>query len=800
MQEENRTGQGTAESAGGTSPEDYVFALDIGTRSIIGIVGLPREEKLEICAVEIAEHEKRAMIDGQIEDIQQVSRVAGNVKSQLEARIGAPLNRVCVAAAGRALRTQKVHYELSLPEPQVITHEIICRLEAGAIQQAEERFAPQAGEEDLSVFYLVGYSVTRYTLDNYPLANLLDHRGQVLTADVIATFLPREVVDSLYTAMQKCGLEVSSLTLEPIAAMNAAIPQNLRLLNLALVDIGAGTSDIAVSKDGGVVGYTMATIAGDEITETLMKEYLVDFTTAERMKLELDQSEQITFQDILGLEQQVPVSQLKEKIQPVMRRLAEEICQQILQANGEPPSAVFLVGGGSKLPGLCACVAELLHLSPARVALGGKNFSNYLTQAEPELASPEFATPLGIAVSSALNLISDSFTILLNGSNAKLFRSNSLSVLDVLLMNGYRYHQMMSRSGKSLVYELDGESQSVYGGHPTLAKIQLNGKEASLSDTVRAGDSIVFQPALPGEDARITLGEAADLTSPGSVFLRGQEFSLGTIATVNGLPGDPAQLLNPRDRIRTRPVKTLEQLLSFAGEPEDMEFTVNGISVPPHTLLHPGDQIQPRPLNPDPPQKETPAEPQLPAGMPQTNDAAASEPLPESEATSAQTDPLLPHEEDPNQIPAGISEQVQALLQQILPEPPSANTSLPLVLPQEPSQDAGEPEPETNSDIPEEESPSAEKPAASPEPEVSSAVQTRFPMRLTLNHSSVTLKEKTDRSPYCLIDMLNLVNIDLSTPHGSIVLRINGREAGYLDPLQEGDQVEIYWDGKTRNA
>ena len=99
---------------------------------------------------------------------------------------------------------------------------------------------------------------------------------------MVATFLPSEVVDSLYAVMVEAGLEVASLTLEPIAALNAAIPEDIRLLNLALVDIGAGTTDIALCRDGGVVGYTMATVAGDEITEALMRACLVDYHTAER--------------------------------------------------------------------------------------------------------------------------------------------------------------------------------------------------------------------------------------------------------------------------------------------------------------------------------------------------------------------------------------------------------------------------------------------------------------------------------------------------------------------------------------
>lgn len=142
-------------------------------------------------------------------------------------------------------------------------------------------------EEDSQRMLLVGYTATRYQLDGYPLANLLDHTGTTLAADVVATFLPGGVIDSLYAVMRQVGLDVQSLTLEPIAALNAAIPAQLRLLNLCLVDIGAGTSDIAVCRDGGVVGYTMATVAGDEITEALMRAYLVDFETAERIKTRL---------------------------------------------------------------------------------------------------------------------------------------------------------------------------------------------------------------------------------------------------------------------------------------------------------------------------------------------------------------------------------------------------------------------------------------------------------------------------------------------------------------------------------
>ena len=220
--------------------KDLIFALDIGTRSVVGVVGRPVGDRLKVMDVEMAEHGKRAMMDGQIDDIKQVGALARTVTQRLESRLGVRLERVCVAAAGRALRTQKGSFTLELPEEQSIDAEQISALEAGAVSVAEE--ALQSDGDSRRQMFLVGYTVAQYRLDNYPMANLQYHTGRKAEADVVATFLPGEVVESLYAAMRTAGLQVASMTLEPIAAMNAAIPAELRLLNLAMVDIGAGTT------------------------------------------------------------------------------------------------------------------------------------------------------------------------------------------------------------------------------------------------------------------------------------------------------------------------------------------------------------------------------------------------------------------------------------------------------------------------------------------------------------------------------------------------------------------------------
>lgn len=506
-----------------------VFALDIGTRSIIGMVGTVEDGKVKIIAIDKAEHTNRAMIDGQIENIEKVSQLAGQVKKRLEDKVNFRLDRVCVAAAGRALRTKRADFELELPGAQLIDDEVISRLEAGAISKAEDAFDDDNLNEGISRrFYLVGYTVCQYYLDNYMMSSLKDHRGQKVKVDLIATFLPSEVVESLYTTMHKIGLEVASITLEPIAAINSTIPENLRLLNLVMVDIGAGTSDIAACMNGSVTGYTMATLAGDEVTETIMKEYLVDFKAAENIKAQMDFEEEITFTDILGFEQTVPRPEILQCIQSTSGLICKEISEKILEVNGGPPSALFLAGGGSKLTGLKDGLTAALQMNPNRVAIAGKNFQASAFSDEYDLNNPEYATPLGIAISSGLNMINDSFRVILNGKPAKLFRSGSFTVLNLLMMNGYSFQDIMGRSGLNLIIMVNGKRKVFYGTAAQPASLFINKQEGKLSEIVHAGDCIDFIPAVHGTSATACLGDIEGAQTCLEILLNGRKASLRT--------------------------------------------------------------------------------------------------------------------------------------------------------------------------------------------------------------------------------------------------------------------------------
>lgn len=500
-------------------PQNLVYALDIGTRSIIGMLATRVGERMQIQAMETRLHTRRVMVDGQIEDIAQVAAAVREVTVRLEESAGCRLERACVAAAGRALRSERGHSALEQAAPEPVSQALIAQLEAAAVADAETKL--HDGENDPQRMLLVGYTATRYLLDGYPLVNLLDHTGKSLAADVVATFLPGGVLDSLYAVMRQAGLEVESLTLEPIAALNAAIPAQLRLLNLCMVDIGAGTSDIAVCRDGGVVGYTMATVAGDEITEALMQAYLLDFDTAENLKAALAQGGTLEFTDVLGLPQTQTAEEVAAVVAPASDTLADEIAKEILAVNGGAPSAVFLAGGGSKLPGLQERVAAALGMDPKRVAVAGLHFQNTVYSDSLELNDPAYTTPLGIAASAGLGLINDSCQVLLNGVPAKLFRSGSLPVMELLMMNGYTYTDLLGRNGKPLAIKVDGQPRVFHGEPATPARLQVNGKDAVPTVVIHAGDHVDFTPAKPGADCRLTAGELAKLLHTPSITVNG---------------------------------------------------------------------------------------------------------------------------------------------------------------------------------------------------------------------------------------------------------------------------------------
>ena len=217
------------------------------------------------------------------------------------------------------------------------------------------------------------------------------------------------------------------LTLEPIAAMNMAVPESMRRLNLALVDIGAGTSDIAVSNGGTVTGYAMVPMAGDQITEALSNKYLLDFPAAEELKRQLEKPvEYLTFRDIMGFEYRHQKVDLIAGLEEIINDLAGKIAEAIIKLNGHPPQAVLCIGGGSLTPNLTNKIAACLDLPENRVAVTGYEQAAELIKTFNKLMPPQAITPLGIVKDALFNRVLKLITVKVNDRTVRLFRGRIL--------------------------------------------------------------------------------------------------------------------------------------------------------------------------------------------------------------------------------------------------------------------------------------------------------------------------------------------------------------------------------------
>ncbi len=513
--------------------DDLIFALDIGTRTVVGIVGMMVDEMFHVVDYEVVPHTKRSMMDGQIEDIDEVAKIVEKTKRALEERQSMEFTNVAIAAAGRALKTERVTIEIEIPTDEPISEQLAESFEMEAISTAQQRIDSIQEETESISFYCVGYNIIGYELDGYKMKSIKGHKGKKIQVEVIAAFLPSMVVESLYSVMERNNLEVSGLTLEPIAAMNVIVPAEVRLINIALVDIGAGTSDIAISQNGSIVAYAMATTAGDEITEEIIKHYLVDFETAERMKLSAGEGD-LTYRDILGFEYTITTDEFYAAIHPSIDALADTITQTIININSGAPAAVFLVGGGSLLPNLTQLISDKLGIAESRIAVSGSNYIKSVVVTEDSLKGPAFVTPIGIGVTSVIDSGYDFSNVFLNGKKFKVFDTKNLKVFDVLLMGGYKTKEILGRSGTDLVYTLNGREVVRRGEVGKPAELTLNGNTTTLNSFVKKWDKIEITPAVAGEAPKVKLFDLMKQIEPIIVTLDEREYSFEPTASVNG--------------------------------------------------------------------------------------------------------------------------------------------------------------------------------------------------------------------------------------------------------------------------
>lgn len=721
-------------------PGQLVFGLDIGTRSIVGTVGYRVGEKFYVVAQSIREHDTRSMLDGQIHDIYKVGKTISEVKGELEDKLGRQLKDVCIAAAGRVLKTVTVRVDQELEGDHEVGGEDIYALDSMGVEKAYAEFS-EDNETDLK-FYCVGYSVVRYYMNGYTIGNLEGHKAKTIGADIIATFLPEDVVDGLYKAVGVAGLEVVNLTLEPIAAIRVAIPEMYRMLNIALVDVGAGTSDISITKDGSIIAYGMIPIAGDSLTEVIAKHCLVDFATAEHIKRETGVKEQIEYRDIMGLPQTITTEEVEKITAPVIENMTRQVADKIRELNGDKSvSAVFVVGGGGRLPGYTQALAKELDIQKERVAVRGEEVMMNIEFLEQDAHRDSLmVTPIGICL-SFYEQSNNFIFVYFNEQRIKIYDNNKVAVVDAAMQAEFPNDGLFPKRGKELNYSVNGKPRITRGELGEAAVITVNGNETDIYAPIHANDQIKVIESTAGAAAQLDINQLPEFGTTMRVEVNDKKVDLPKFACVNGNLQSGYYSIQENDNIEILNYYTVRQIAEFMDViiNQEMNIYVNNKLADMDTKVYENFSVI-----------WTMEVLQLSDKEKYDQDVSYAD-LPEDDGTYVKR--------EREEMPVGVTFGNEPTAQQIEPETEDAQESGEAVT----QEDV---EIETKTDIP-------------------------LSIHVTVNGQEIQMSGKSE---YVFVDVFQYIDFDLSRPKGSgIVTNLNGREAQYMESIHSGDVIEIYW-------
>ena len=736
-----------------------VFGLDIGTRNVVGTVGYQTDDKeFVVTAQYVREHETRAMLDGQIHDIGRVAKTIKEVKDELEKQTGQPLEEVCIAAAGRVLKTVTTHVEYEYAQESVVTGEDVHTLDLLGIEKAQE--ALKEVNDTSYKFYCVGYSTVKFFLNDEVFISLEGHKANKIGEDIIVTFLPEDVVDGLYAAVGQAGLSVANMTLEPIAAINVAIPENYRMLNIALVDVGAGTSDISITRDGSIIAYGMIPHAGDELTEVIVQHFLVDFNMAESIKLQSTTSDTVTYKDIMSIEHTIPAKDVWDVAAPVVDNIAQEVSTKIRELNGDKTvSACFVVGGGGKIHGFTEKLAEDLDLPEERVALRGEEVLGDVTFEQEDIKKdPLLVTPIGICL-NYYDQRNNFIMVRFNGERIKLYDNNRLTIVDAALQAGFPNDELFPKRGTPINFTVNGVARLVRGEAGDGAVVTMNGKPASINTPLEPNSEIVIEPSTAGEAAVYKISQLDEYNHSVITFvINGRKVSCPRFVQVNGRLEPEDYSIRENDVIETRNYYTVRQIAQFMDlviDTDQMIF-VNNEEAGLDTLVYENFSVEWKTDEYGVARIDNNT-----YNDTQESDSDEASVLAEQDANSTESDNTV----------ARTSEQ---MMNQVLDE----------------LHDDFAKEAEASA-VPENELPENELPKNDIQEDIQEEDSSENTITVIVNGEPVELSGK---DTYIFVDIFTHISFDLQAGKGrAIATVINGRDAQFSEELHEGDKIELYW-------
>ena len=324
-----------------------ILALDIGTEFVKAVLAKPTKKgDLEILGVGKARQAEGNMNAGAVADIPAVVSVCEEALVDVEEQAGERATLTVVGIAGELIKgsTTTVNYSRKNPNKPITDSEmgeIIKKVQQKSGEVAKKTVALETGNDNVEV-RLINSAIVSLTIDGYKISNPIGFKGSDIVIQFYTAFAPLIHVAAIEKVCAELNLDLLTVAVEPFAVCRACLGDDLESNFSGIVmDIGGGTTDIAVVEDGGVEGTKMFSIGGRSFTHQIAESMGVDFETAENYKLDYDTGE---------LDDRV-----KSKIETAISRnlsvwmTGVEVALEDFGNLGSLPRNILLCGGGASL-------------------------------------------------------------------------------------------------------------------------------------------------------------------------------------------------------------------------------------------------------------------------------------------------------------------------------------------------------------------------------------------------------------------------------------------------------------------
>ncbi len=376
--------------------EQYITGLDIGTAYIRAVCGklTQGEEGGTLSIVGSAEVESQGLRKGVLVDIDEAVSCISSVLEKVERMTGVAVEAVNVSVSGSHISTHPSHgvIAVSRADGEISEADVVRCVDASqAISVPQNR-------EILHVF------PKTFTLDGQGgIKDPLGMSGVRLEVDTLIVQAGLPFVRNLSRSVMQAGLEIQELVLAPLAAAETVLSKRQKDLGVALIDLGAGTTSVAVYEEGDLIHAAVIPIGGQHITNDLAIGLRSSIETAEKVKLmyghtdpkAVNKAEEIDLRQIdTGETESVMRNYVVEIIEARLEEIFGLVNKELKAINrdGKLPSGVVLTGGGSRLPEMAEFAKKHLRL-PAALGVP-QNINTVIDKVE----DPGFATGVGLVL------------------------------------------------------------------------------------------------------------------------------------------------------------------------------------------------------------------------------------------------------------------------------------------------------------------------------------------------------------------------------------------------------------------